>query len=101
MATLLVHASYIAWSGKAVRQANDAWRSQVPYLGETIMTRAGLNHHLFKWAVGAGLIPDPGPRLAKAYSVYVAAVFEKDPGAVKTQARRYWKTLVEQHADHA
>lgn len=98
MSALLTHASYIAWSGKAVRLANDEWRSRKPYRGETILSRAALNHHLFRWGVGAGLIPDPGIRLNKPHSVYVAAVFKKDPEAVKAQARRFWKTLVDQHA---
>jgi hypothetical protein len=96
--TLLVHASYIAWSSKAVRQANEAWRTRRPYVGETIMTRSGLNLHLFRWAIENKLIADPGPRLSKPHSIYVAVVFEKDPEAVKSEARNYWKVLVDQHA---
>lgn len=96
--TLAVHASYIAWSAKAVRLANESWRARKPYRGETLMTRESLNHHLFQWGIGAGYIPDPGPRRSKPLSVYVAAVFEKNPAAVKTEARAYWRTLVASHA---
>lgn len=92
--TLAVHASYIAWSGKAVRLANESWRARKPYRGETVMSRASLNHHLFQWGIEQGAILDPGPRRNKPISVYVAAVFEKDPEAVKSAARAYWKKLV-------
>lgn len=95
--TLAVHATYIAWSGKAVRLANESWRARKPYRGETVMSRASLNHHLFQWGIETGVIADPGPRRNRPISVFVAAVFEKNPEAVKTEARLYWKKLVATH----
>lgn len=91
--TLTAHAAYLAWSGKAVRDANLAWRRRTPYLGETILSKESLHFHLFKWAVANGSIVDPGARRNKPLSIYVATVFEKDPEAVKAEARAFWKCL--------
>jgi hypothetical protein len=96
--TLATHGAYLSWAADAVRRANLAWRGRKPYAGESVMSRQGLHHHLFRWAIASGRIKDPGPCRARPYSVYVAGVFEDDPDAVKQAARSYWKLLVDQHA---
>ena len=63
------------------------------------MSREGLNHHLYHWAIRSKLLPNPGPIPKAPHSVYIAAIFENDPELVMTQARKYWRSLVEeQHA---
>jgi hypothetical protein len=94
MTDVLKHVEYIIWSAKAVKLANMEWRARRPYRGDTLMTTDGLHHWLFHWAVDSGRIEDPGPVRRQGYSAFVAVVFDRDPGAVKDEARAYWRLLV-------
>lgn len=61
------------------------------------MHRWSLDLYLFEWAVEMGLIVKPG-KTNQPLSVYVAGAFERDPEAVKAEARRYWRREVKQLA---
>lgn len=94
MRNFAVHAEYLIWAMWAIKKANDAWRAQIPYRGETLMDREGFHSHLFAWGVETGLIPDPGRERDMPYSYYVALAFRDDQEAVKTQARNYWRIKI-------
>lgn len=98
MKAILTHVEYLLWAAKAVKLANLDWRARRPYRGEVLMERDGLHFHLFRWAVQEGLVEDPGLPPPEPYSYYVSTVFDRDPEAVKGEARNYWRTLMRERA---
>ncbi len=90
----LAHARFLKWLSQAVRASNDAWRLARPDVGGEVVTRGGLVSHLRRWAVDSGRWP--GGKVPRVATVAVAIVFEADPEAVKAEARRYWRTKVDE-----
>ncbi len=94
LVSLLVHASYVAWSTRAVAEANEAWR-RTPH-GDSlgIMDVGGLHHWLYRWGVDSGRLK-AGKR-KQSYSWHVAKMFDDDRRAVIEEARKYWYLKVEE-----
>jgi hypothetical protein len=82
----VTHAIYLSWAGRACSKAN---RNQpIP-----VLNRWSLDLHLFQHAVDAGLVVEPDT-ITRPYSAYVAEAFQRDPEAIKAEARRYWRVRV-------
>lgn len=82
----VVHARYLAWAGRACSLVNRTG-------SEIVMDRWSLDLHLFEWSICEGLIDKPD-KMCGPMSMHVAVAFDRDPEAVKGEARRYYRRKI-------
>lgn len=84
---MIEHARYIAWANRFTRATNAEWMAG-HYPLEPLMTRAGLDFHLFAWAVRKEYITEPEDRRV-GRAAALGQVLAERREEVEAEAERY------------